>query len=85
MLAVSCRKITLELPEAEKIRLTAYLHKVRDKIHREAITRMFRGHKLIGKLASLVVTNGLFERLYYRSKYRRKSNIVLQIQAAIRS
>ena len=43
MLAVSCRKITLELPEAERIRLTAYLHKVRDKIHREAITRMFRG------------------------------------------
>jgi len=63
---------TPELPEAERIRLTAYLHKVRDDIHREAIIRMFRGHKLIGRLASLIVANGLFERFYYLSKYWRK-------------
>ena len=63
---------TPELPEAERIRLTGYLHKVRDEIHREAIIRMFRGHRLIGRLAGLVVANGLFERFYYRSKYWRK-------------
>ncbi|HEY97636.1 MAG TPA: radical SAM protein [Dehalococcoidia bacterium] len=63
---------TPELPEAERIRLTAYLHEVRDEIHRKAVVRMFGGHRLIGKLASLVVANGLFERFYYRSKYWRK-------------
>jgi radical SAM superfamily enzyme YgiQ (UPF0313 family) len=63
---------TPELPEAERVRLTGYLHKVRDELHREAVSRIFRKRRLIGRLASMIVANGLFERFYYRSRFWRK-------------
>ena len=62
---------TPELPEAERIRLTTYLHNVRDEIHREAIGRMFGRFGLLGKLASRLVSNKWFERFYYQSRFWR--------------
>ena len=63
---------TPELPEAERVRLTGYLHEVRDEIHREAIYRIFGGNRLIGKLASLIIMNSFLERFYYQSRFWRK-------------
>jgi anaerobic magnesium-protoporphyrin IX monomethyl ester cyclase len=63
---------TPELPESERIRLTEYLHRVRQEIHRKTIRRMFGRLKLLGKLASLVLSNGRLEKLYYQSRFWRR-------------
>jgi anaerobic magnesium-protoporphyrin IX monomethyl ester cyclase len=63
---------TPELPEAEKIRLTKYLYDVRKEIHREAIGRMFHRSKLVGRLASVVLSNKYLEKFYYKSRFWRR-------------
>ncbi len=63
---------TPELPEAERIRLTKYLHEVRKEVHREAIRQIFRRHKVIGKLASRILSNSWIERFYYQSRFWRR-------------
>jgi radical SAM superfamily enzyme YgiQ (UPF0313 family) len=63
---------TPELPEAERISLFKYLTKVRNEVHQNEVRRAFRKYKLIGKLASLVLVNGFFEKLFYQSKFWRK-------------
>ncbi len=63
---------TPELPKAERIRLTSYLHDVRKEIHREAIRRIFRRYKLIGNIASSLLADSFLERFYYKSIFWRK-------------
>lgn len=63
---------TPELPEAERVRLTKHLHRVRKEVHRAAIQRMFRNHVLIGKAASRILSNKCFERMYYQSRFWRR-------------
>jgi anaerobic magnesium-protoporphyrin IX monomethyl ester cyclase len=63
---------TPELPESERIRLTQYLRQVRQEIHRKAIHRMFGSLKLLGKLASFVLSNGRLEKLYYQNRFWRR-------------
>jgi anaerobic magnesium-protoporphyrin IX monomethyl ester cyclase len=63
---------TPELPRAERIRLTKYLHDVRKEIHRDAIRRIFHRYRLIGKLASLLLADSFLERYYYKSRFWRK-------------
>jgi len=63
---------TPQLPEGERIRLTEYLEKKRDEVHRKAVKRIFSNHRLIGGLASFMVANGFLERFYYQSRFWRK-------------
>lgn len=63
---------TPELPEAERIRLTRFLHKVRKEVHRAAIRRIFDRQVFISRLASYILSNAWFERIYYRSRFWRK-------------
>lgn len=63
---------TPELPKAERVRLTKYLHEVRKEIHRDAIRRIFHRYRFIGKLASLLLADSFLERLYYKSRFWRK-------------
>lgn len=63
---------TPELPAAERIRLTKYLHEVRDEIHRQAIQRILHKFRFIGTLASRILANELLERFYYRSVFIRR-------------
>jgi anaerobic magnesium-protoporphyrin IX monomethyl ester cyclase len=63
---------TPELPAAERIRLTKYLHGVRKEIHRQAIRQILYKYKFIGNLASLILANGFLERLYYENIFIRK-------------
>jgi anaerobic magnesium-protoporphyrin IX monomethyl ester cyclase len=63
---------TPELPRAERVRLTGYLAGMRNEIHRQAIGRLFHGHKLIGRLAGYILANGFLERYYYQSRFWRK-------------
>lgn len=63
---------TPELPRAERVRLTKYLHGVRKEIHREAICRRFGRHRFIGKLAGRILDNRFLERFYYQNKFIRK-------------
>jgi radical SAM superfamily enzyme YgiQ (UPF0313 family) len=58
---------TPELPEIERVRLTKYLHEVREEVHRKAIRRILHRHQFIGKMASLVLANGYLEQLYYKN------------------
>lgn len=62
---------TPEMPEAERVRLTRYLRHVRDEIHRQAIQRMFRAHRVLGILAGRILSNRLLERFYYRRRFWR--------------
>jgi radical SAM superfamily enzyme YgiQ (UPF0313 family) len=62
---------TPELPAAERIRLTGYLHKMREEIHRKSIERMFRRYGLLGKLAGRILSNKWLERFYYGSTFWR--------------
>jgi len=63
---------TPELPEAERVRLTKYLHTVRKEIHRDAIRQVFHRYRLLGKLASYLLADSFLERLYYKSRFWRK-------------
>ena len=63
---------TPELPEEERIRLTQYLHNVRADIHREAIRRIFSRYRIIGKLASFILSSSWLERFYYQNKFWRR-------------
>ena len=63
---------TPELPRADRIRLTKYLAKVRKEVHRQAVRRILRRHTFIGKVASLILANSLFDRLYYRNIFFRR-------------
>ena len=63
---------TPELPEAERIRLTAYLQKEREEVHRKAVSYMFRKHRLIGSVASFMIANGFLDRFYYQSRFWRR-------------
>ncbi len=63
---------TPELPEAERIRLYKYLSKVRTEVHREAVRRILRRHKLIGKLAGPVLASSIVEGLFYQSRFCRR-------------
>ena len=63
---------TPELPAAERVRLTKYLHEVRDEIHRQAIQRILHKFGFIGKLASRILANELLERFYYRNIFIRR-------------
>ena len=74
---------TTELPKAERVRLTGYLHNVRDEVHREAIRRMFGRHKLTGKLAGRIFANSFLERFYYRSRFFRKIIEVFRYKLAL--
>lgn len=62
---------TPELPERERNRLTGYLHRVRDQVHRQAIARMFGRHALMGRLAGRLLSNRWLERHYYQSAFWR--------------
>jgi anaerobic magnesium-protoporphyrin IX monomethyl ester cyclase len=64
---------TPELPEAERIRLTKYLHNVREEVHREAIRRIFHKYRLIGNLVSRLLAGSFLERFYYKSRFWRKT------------
>jgi anaerobic magnesium-protoporphyrin IX monomethyl ester cyclase len=63
---------TPELPAAARIRLTRYLHEVRQEIHRQAIQRILHKYRFIGNLASWILANDLLERFYYRSVFIRR-------------
>jgi anaerobic magnesium-protoporphyrin IX monomethyl ester cyclase len=63
---------TPELPRAERIRLSKYLAKVRKEVHRDAVRRVFRRHRLMGKLASPVLVTSFFEHFYYQSRFWRR-------------
>jgi anaerobic magnesium-protoporphyrin IX monomethyl ester cyclase len=63
---------TPELPKAERIRLTKYLHDVRKEIHRDTISRMFHRYKFIGKIAGALLADSFLERYYYKSRFWRK-------------
>jgi radical SAM superfamily enzyme YgiQ (UPF0313 family) len=62
---------TPELPKGERIKLFKYLSKVRQQVHRNAIRRTFGRNKVLGSLASYIIVNSLFERLFYQSRYMR--------------
>jgi len=64
---------TPELPKAERIRLFKYLYKIRTEIHRDAVQRILRKCKFIGKVAKPILANSVIERLFYRSRFWRKS------------
>jgi anaerobic magnesium-protoporphyrin IX monomethyl ester cyclase len=63
---------TPEFPEAERIRLTGYLHEVRKEVHRDSIRRVFRKYRLIGNLLSPLLADSFLERFYYKSIFWRK-------------
>ncbi|UCB42528.1 MAG: radical SAM protein [Dehalococcoidales bacterium] len=63
---------TPEMPEAERIRLTKYLHEVRKEVHREAMRRILQRFGVIGTLASHILANSFLEQLYYKSRFWRK-------------
>jgi len=62
---------TPELPREEKIRLKKYLDKVRRKVHRRAVRRIFP-NRYIGYLASMVVANSFFENLFHKNRFFRR-------------
>jgi hypothetical protein len=57
---------TPELPREEKIRLKKYLNRVRKKVHRRTIRRIF-ANPLVGFCASMLVANRYIEQLYYKN------------------
>lgn len=63
---------TPELPAAIRRKIPGYVHEVRQEVHKEAVRRIFYKNKLIGKLASVILTNSILERLYYQSNFWRK-------------
>lgn len=75
---------TPELPRNERVELFRYLNKVRQQIHRNAIRRTFGGNKILGFLASYLVVNSFFERLFYQSRYMRNVIETLRYRTALR-
>jgi anaerobic magnesium-protoporphyrin IX monomethyl ester cyclase len=75
---------TPELPRNERIELFRYLNKVRQQIHRNAIRRTFGRNKVLGFLASYLVVNSFFERLFYQSRYMRNVIETLRYRTALR-
>ncbi len=63
---------TPELPEAERIRLTQYLHNVRKGIHRQAIRRILNKYRFIGTLAAYILADSFLEKAYYKSIFWRR-------------
>ncbi|MCK5601427.1 radical SAM protein [Candidatus Pacearchaeota archaeon] len=64
---------TPELPKKQRIELYEYLSRVRHNVHRDAIRRILQKHKLIGKIASPILANSIVERLFYQSRFWRKT------------
>jgi radical SAM superfamily enzyme YgiQ (UPF0313 family) len=75
---------TPELPRSERIKLFRYLGKVRQQVHRNAIRRSFGENKVLGFLASYLVVNSFFERLFYQSRYMRNVIEALRYRTALR-
>jgi radical SAM superfamily enzyme YgiQ (UPF0313 family) len=63
---------TPELPRNERLKLYKYLNKVRNQVHRDAIRRILRKYKFVGKLASPILANSIVEELFYQSRFWRK-------------
>ncbi len=63
---------TPELPGKERIEVLNYLGKVRQQVHRDAVSRTFRKRKVIGVLAGYVLANRFVERLFYQSIFWRR-------------
>jgi radical SAM superfamily enzyme YgiQ (UPF0313 family) len=63
---------TPELPREKRIELYKYLEKVRQDVHRRAFQRVFGRYRFIGKMASPVLANSLFEKLFYRNRFWRR-------------
>jgi len=64
---------TPELPKQERIKLYRYLAKVRSQVHRDAVRRIFQKYGVIGRLLSLILANGLMERLFYQNRLFRRA------------
>ena len=62
---------TPELSRKERINLYKYLDKVRKQVHRDAVQRIFRQHRVVGALASYILANSVVERLFYQSTFFR--------------
>jgi len=75
---------TPELPKGERIKLFRYLGKVRQQVHRNAIRRTFGRNEVLGSLASYIVVNSLFERLFYQSRYMRNVIETFRYRTALR-
>ncbi len=58
---------TPELSKEDRIELAGYLGKVRNQVHKDAIVRTFRKHRMMGIIASNILSNSLVERLFYQS------------------
>jgi radical SAM superfamily enzyme YgiQ (UPF0313 family) len=63
---------TPELPKAERLKLYKYLEGVRNRVHREAVRRIFRRSRVIGRPASYLLVNSFIESLFYRNAALRK-------------
>ena len=61
---------TPELPRAAKIKLKKYLNRVRKKVHRRTVRRIF-SNPLVGFCASMLVANRYIEQLYYKNSFIR--------------
>ena len=64
---------TPELRSAERVKMFNYLNKVRKEIHRNAFLCVFGKSNLIARLASYILINNFFERLFYQSARFRKA------------
>jgi len=74
---------TPELPRGKRLELYRYLNKVRKEVHRKAFLRAFGKHRLIGRLASPLLTNSLFEKMFYQNRFWRKKIENLRYKMAL--
>jgi radical SAM superfamily enzyme YgiQ (UPF0313 family) len=75
---------TPELPRSDRIKLFRYLSKVRQQVHRNAIRRTFGKNRVLGYIASHIVVNSLFERLFYQNRYMRNIIETWRYRTALR-
>jgi anaerobic magnesium-protoporphyrin IX monomethyl ester cyclase len=63
---------TPELPKKERLELYKYLNGVRNGVHRQAARRALKRYRFLGDLASYLVANSLFEKMFYQNRFWRR-------------
>ena len=63
---------TPELSKDDRTELATYLSKVRKQVHKDAIVRTFHKNRMMGIIASNILSNSLVERLFYQSILMRR-------------